>query len=177
MNVGAFGVMLSGAASVVLVTVVLFELRCWRIRSATGRFGRRLEEITNLVEDAQRRHGTRLRGLERRLELAERAVGRAEDMAYRSVSGVRTLRDDIGPRLLAAERSVGLHDVVVDLDAVAKAKAKAEAEARVNGDGPDDESGDGGTSTSTSTGVDGNGNGDGDRPEREPQPAGQPGSS
>lgn len=172
MNVGAFGVMLSGAASIVLVTVVLFELRCWRIRCATGRFGRRLEEITNLVEDAQRRHSTHLRGLERRLELAERAVGRAEDMAYRSVSGVRTLRDDVGPRLLAAEQSVGLHDVVVDLDAAGGATARANGEGSSHG--ADDESDD--TRDGTINAIEDGENGS-EQPEREPQPAGQPGSS
>jgi hypothetical protein len=159
MNVGDFGVMLSGAAMVVLVAVVLVELRCWRIRRATGRVGRRLEEITALVEESQRRHGTRMRGLQRRLELAERAVGRAEDMAYRSVSSMRTLRDDVGPRLLAAERSVGLRDVVVDLDANGKGNGNGAAG---QGDQNDERPG---------------GDGDDDRPEREPQPAGQAGSS
>jgi hypothetical protein len=157
MNVGDFGVMLSGAAMVVLVAVVLVELRCWRIRRATGRVGHRLEEITALVEESQRHHGTRMRGLQRRLELAERAVGRAEDMAYRSVSGMRTLRDDVGPRLLAAERSVGLHDVVVDLDAQGNRAAD-------QGDRSDERPG-------------GHSGSDDDRPERERQPAGQAGSS
>ena len=161
MNVGDFGVMLSGAALVALMAVLVFELRCWRIRSATGRFGRRIEEITTLVEDANLRHGARMRGLERRLELAERAVGRAEDMAYRSVSGMRTMREDVGPRLLAAERAVGLHDVVVDLEARGRGNR--------GGDSDDDDRGGGGGG--------GGGGLDGDDAEREPQPAGQAGSS
>ncbi len=163
MNVGDFGVMLSGAAMVVLVAVVLVELRCWRIRRATGRVGHRLEEITALVEESQRHHGTRMRGLQRRLELAERAVGRAEDMAYRSVSGMRTLRDDVGPRLLAAERSVGLHDVVVDLDAQGNRAA--------------DQGGQGGHGDRSDERPGGDSGSDDDRPERERQPAGQAGSS
>jgi len=149
MNVGDLGVMLSGAALVVLIGVLLFELRCWRIRSATGRFGRRLDEITALVEDAHRRHGAQMRGLERRLELAERAVGRAGEIAYGSISGMRTMRDEVGPRLLAAEKAVGLDHVVVDLDAKAAGNGK-------DGDGGDS---------------------DDEGAEREPQPAGQAGSS
>jgi len=139
--------MLSGGALLVATAVLLFEVRCWMTRRATGGFSRRLEEITALVESAQHEHGKRMRRLERRLDLADRAVGRAEDSAFGSASTVRWMREELAPRLLAAEEAVGIDPVVVDL-----------------GDaGEDDE-----------TNHDNDNDDDG---RREPAPAGQAGSS
>jgi hypothetical protein len=115
MNVGDVGVMLSGAALLAATAVLLFEVRCWATRRATGGFSRRLEELTALVESAQHEHGKRMRRLERRLDLADRAVGRAEDSAYGSADAVRWLREELAPRLLAAEEAVGIRPVVLDL--------------------------------------------------------------
>ncbi|HEY8543788.1 MAG TPA: hypothetical protein VIL36_02025 [Acidimicrobiales bacterium] len=169
------GVMLSGTAFVVLVGVLTFELRCWCIRRSTGRLGHQIEEITGFVEDAHRKHRWQLHDLERRLELAARAVDRAEDMAYRSARGLRTMREDVGPRLLAAEDALGIHDVVVDLDSRRRRRGRPR-DPLVD---PEDECDTEPERPHTHDDADDDGNDTGGERDgaREPEPAGQAGSS